>query len=71
MARPIKETPILFGEDARRFEARMNEKRHELPEQREQRLKDYEFFMALIKRGEELDRLEDAKQAEIHSKSEV
>mgnify|MGYP000073833431 FL=1 len=23
MARPIKETPILFGEDARRFEERM------------------------------------------------
>ena len=35
MARPIKETPILFGEDARRFEARMNEKRHETPEQRD------------------------------------
>ena len=27
MARPIKETPILFGEDARRFEERMKEKR--------------------------------------------
>lgn len=25
MARPIKETPILFGEDARRFEERMKE----------------------------------------------
>ena len=25
MARPIKETPILYGEDARRFEARMKE----------------------------------------------
>ena len=23
MARPIKETPILFGDDARRFEERM------------------------------------------------
>jgi hypothetical protein len=28
MARPIKETPILYGEDARRFEARMKERRH-------------------------------------------
>lgn len=28
MARPIKETPILFGKDARRFEAEM--KRAEL-----------------------------------------
>ena len=27
MARPIKETPILYGEDARRFEARMKEHR--------------------------------------------
>ncbi len=35
MARPIKETPILFGEDARQFEARMKEKRHEIPEQEE------------------------------------
>lgn len=35
MARPIKETPILFGEDARRFEERMKEKRSETPEQRE------------------------------------
>ena len=71
MARPIKETPILFGEDARRFEARMKEKRHETPEQREQRLKDYEFFMALMKRGEELDRLEDARLTDIPKGSEV
>ena len=35
MARPIKETPILFGEDARRFEELMKEKRSETPEQRE------------------------------------
>lgn len=27
MARPIAETPILFGDDARRFEARMRENR--------------------------------------------
>ena len=27
MARPIKETPILYGEDARRFEARIAVKR--------------------------------------------
>ena len=35
MARPIKETPILYGEDARRFEERMNEKRYEDPEKKE------------------------------------
>ena len=45
MARPIKETPILFGEDARRFEERMKEKRSETPEQREKRLKEYEPFL--------------------------
>ena len=44
MARPIKETPILFGEDARRFEERMKEKRRETSEQRAKRLKDYEKF---------------------------
>lgn len=46
MAKPIKETPILFGEDARRFEARMKEKRTETPEARERRLKIYEMLMA-------------------------
>lgn len=59
MARPIKETPILFGDDARRFEARMKEKRHETPEQREQRLYHYRVIAEMVKRGEELDRLED------------
>ena len=29
MARPIKETPILYGEDARRFEERMKQPRKE------------------------------------------
>lgn len=49
MARPIKETPILFGEDACRFEARMKEKRRETPEQREKRIKDYELAMKIFK----------------------
>ena len=34
MARPIKETPILYGEDARRFEARMQERRRISTEER-------------------------------------
>ncbi|MBR1800442.1 MAG: hypothetical protein IJ767_02970 [Bacteroidaceae bacterium] len=34
MARPIKETPILYGEDARRFEARMRERRSISSEER-------------------------------------
>ena len=50
MARPIKETPILFGEDARRFEERMKEKRSATPEQREKRLKDYELAMKIFKK---------------------
>ena len=37
MARPIKETPILFGDDARRFQERMKQVRRETPEERERR----------------------------------
>ncbi len=48
MARPIKETPILFGEDARRFEARMKEKRRESPEDRKRRLEHYEAIMSIF-----------------------
>ena len=46
MAKPIKETPILFGEDARRFEARMKEKRKESAEDRKRRLMIYEMLKA-------------------------
>ena len=49
MARPIKETPILYGEDARRFEKRANEKRHEDPEKRAKRLRDYEMIKKSLK----------------------
>ena len=48
MARPIKETPILYGEDARRFEARMKEKRTETPEEREKRLKAYHLIKCIM-----------------------
>ena len=44
MARPIKETPILFGDDARRFEERMKQIRRESPEEKERRLADYALF---------------------------
>ena len=47
MSRPIKETPILYGKDARRFLARMKEKRTETPEQREDRLAAFEAVMAM------------------------
>ena len=52
MARPIRETPILYGEDARRFIKRMNEKRHEDPEKKARRLENYRTALAMLKRGE-------------------
>ena len=62
MARPIKETPILFGEDARRFEERMKEKRRETPEQRAKRLKDYE--RQLIETTYEMRKLDTSEKIE-------
>ena len=53
MARPIKETPILFGEDARRFVERMKQVRRETPEEREQRLVDYALFLKMLERGKQ------------------
>ena len=52
MARPIKETPILFGEDARRFEERMKQVRRETPEERERRLANYELALKMLELGE-------------------
>ena len=52
MARPIKETPILFGEDARRFEERMKQVRRETPEERERRLANYELALEMLELGE-------------------
>ena len=49
MDKPIKETPSLFGEDARRFEARMKEKRTESPEEKEKRLEYYHLIMSIMK----------------------
>ena len=51
MARPIKETPILFGEDARRFEARMQEKHTESAEARSRRLQNYALAMQMMEAG--------------------
>ncbi len=48
MARPIRETPILFGEDARRFEERMKNPPKETPEERARRLKNFEMAMKMI-----------------------
>ena len=51
MARPIKETPILFGEDARRFEERMKVKRYEDPILRERRLNHYRMALEMLEAG--------------------
>jgi hypothetical protein len=51
MARPIKETPILFGEDARRFEARMQERRRVSAEERARINANYESGKAMLERG--------------------
>ena len=51
MARPIRETPILFGEDARRFLAAMEERRLEPPEVRARRLRNYELLKEAYERG--------------------
>ena len=44
MARPIKETPMLFGEEARQFEMRMMDPQPISPEMLENILRDYEFL---------------------------
>lgn len=48
MARPIKETPILEGEDARRFVERMNETRVESAEKKRRRLANYKLAMSIF-----------------------
>ena len=44
MARPIKETPILYGEEARKFEMRMMNPIPVSREQMENMKRDYEFM---------------------------
>lgn len=44
MATPIKPTPMLFGDDARRFEERMNTRRHVSAETRSRMEKAYRTF---------------------------
>jgi len=54
MARPIKETPILYGKDAKRFEERMNKVQKETPEQRKIRLEHYHAMLTALQRGEQM-----------------
>ena len=51
MARDIRETPILFREDARRFLANMQVRQPETPEERARRLRDYEYCKMAYERG--------------------
>lgn len=48
MARPIKETPVLEGEDARRFVEHMNETRTESSEKRRRRLANFKLAMSIM-----------------------
>ena len=54
MARPIKDTPILFGEDARRFEERMEENRKVSAEELEQIQHNYNIFMQMMQEGQSM-----------------
>ena len=51
MAREIRETPILFGEDARRFLARMEERHPETPEVRARIQRNYELVKKAYEEG--------------------
>ena len=44
MARLIKETPVLYGEDARRFEQQIKEHKRISPERKSEMEKNYEIF---------------------------
>lgn len=48
MARPIKETPILFGSDAKRFEERMQNPPKVSAEKKDQIRKSYETVMKMM-----------------------
>lgn len=48
MARPIKETPILEGEDARRFVEHMNKKRVESAEKKRRRMANYKLALSIL-----------------------
>lgn len=48
MAREIKETPILFGDDARRFEERMKNPDQISNEKKEQIKKSYETVIKMM-----------------------
>ncbi len=54
MAMPIRETPILFGEDARRFEENMRKAEQEKisREEYDEIMASYKVVLACLERGE-------------------
>lgn len=64
MARPIKETPILYGEDARKFEERMKNPPKETKEERERRLRHYNAVMQWFENGENYGKKSRTKHTE-------
>ncbi|MDE5728212.1 MAG: hypothetical protein K2H83_09260 [Duncaniella sp.] len=48
MARPIKETPILYGSDARRFEERMQNPPKVSQEKKDEIRKSFETVMKMM-----------------------
>ncbi|MDE5662661.1 MAG: hypothetical protein K2L35_05350 [Muribaculaceae bacterium] len=51
MARPIQDTPVLSGEDARRFVELMNTPRPETPERKAQIKAAYDTVMKMLARN--------------------
>ncbi|MDR1878707.1 MAG: hypothetical protein LBQ64_03995 [Bacteroidales bacterium] len=51
MANPIKETPVLYGEDARRFAERIENPIPETPERMEEMRQNYASFLEALERG--------------------
>lgn len=53
MARQIRETPILYGNDARRFEERMKNPPKETMEEKQVRESHYRVILSALRAGEE------------------
>jgi hypothetical protein len=62
MAKPIKETPILYGDDALRFEARMKEPRQVSEEEKNDIIQAYTIGMAMMERGKKRNKQQQDKQ---------
>ena len=68
MSRPIRETPILFGEDARRFEEKMrNAKCTVTPERYAVMYSHYKSALAALERGEASRKARLAQKTEVSS----